>query len=682
MFANPFALLALGLLALPVLIHMLARLKGRRVLFPTTKYLRATESHRLKLTRVERWPLLAIRLLACGLLALAISDPLIPGEMGRSRAVLLLIDSSLSMNTEAAKEQARSRAREVAASLDAGDVAAVARFDDSIKLLCDFTGDRDSVEAGIESYSPRYAAADFSAALTWADKKLAAHPYRKELILISDLRAENVYSSEPPRLSDVDLKIIRVEVGRRVNARPGLIAARAAGDYLEVESTVLFSEGDRTTVTPVSFKMARRDKDAAAAASDSNAAFSAKVEGDVIVGAVTANRADEFDADDSRFFVAELPREEKILLVGSRLSGFDQAGFIEKAMRANTRPEAAVRRAEKSDSFPERADALARYSVVIAPIESLIKTAVTAAREYASRGGSLILSAGVGADAASAAEVLNELCATPAPLSLNTITSTDSLSLMPPASTVHNQVSEGAESIKARDMSALASARFRAAHSVRASGGELLLRYSNDGPAAVRVSVGAGHVIILGFGLSDKDSSLALSPVYPTFIEWLISSMAVDQRAGELIIGQAHTAGVLRGLTRLTLLYSIRGPALEVIADYQSALAEPGVYEAEYESGKSVFALNVSTAGTGYEQATESEMLERVAIAKTSSESVAGARPGKGIRLWRVLAIAALVMSLIELARMTFRRSEGGAARPAAGDGELKGDVPVSTLRP
>src|ERR1044072_3163134 len=149
MFGNPLALLALSLLTLPVLIHMLARLKGRRVLFPTTKYLRATESHRLRLAKIERWPLLVVRLLACGLLIFAISDPALIGETRKARAVLLLIDASLSMNTESAKEQARSRARELVASLGAADIAAVAQFDSSVNLLCDFASDRDSLEKSI-----------------------------------------------------------------------------------------------------------------------------------------------------------------------------------------------------------------------------------------------------------------------------------------------------------------------------------------------------------------------------------------------------------------------------------------------------------------------------------------------------------------------------------------------------
>jgi hypothetical protein len=643
MFANPLALLALSLLALPLLVHMLARLKARRVLFPTTKYLRATESRRLKLKRIDRWPLLAMRLSACGLLVLAVSDPAPLGQTGRPRAVLLLIDSSFSMNTEAAREQALGRAREVAASLGADDIAAVAQFDASIKLLCDFTGDRDLIESAIASYGPRYGAADFKAALAWADETLAGRGHSRELILISDLHAASVYSSELPQLSGLDFRIIRVEDGRRTNATPGAIATRAAGDYVEVQSTVLFSEGDRTTVTPVSFKIARRD-DAAAVVSDSNAALSAKVSGGVIFGAVTANIADEFDADDTRFFAAPLPREEKVLLVRSRLASQDQAVFIEKAITASS-----GMRAERSDSLPDGADALARHPVVIAPIEAINGTGVNAAREYVSRGGSLILSVGAETDPSAAARMLNEVCATSTPLSLGAIAAPESLGLTPHALPAGDHASEAARPSGARDKSTFAPARFRAAYFIHAGEGEALMRYSNGEPAAVRVGVGAGRVLILGFGLSDKDSSLPHSPEYPTLIEWLVSCAASDHGAKELTVGQAPAPDLLRGLTRLTRLYSANGAAREAISDNQSAPGEPGVYEAEYQSRKSVFALNAPPAGAGQEQATESEVLDRVTIVRTSAEGARVARSEKGIQLWRVLAVAALVMSLIEL---------------------------------
>src|ERR1044072_1858532 len=209
MFTNPLALVALSLLALPIIIHALVRFSERKTLFPTLRFLRQTESQRLRLTEIKRWPLLVLRLLAMALLVLAISGPTLMKET-RSRAVLLLIDSSLSMNAAAMKEQAASRAREAISSLGAADSAAVAQFDGSAKLLQDFTSDRVALENAIASYSPRFQAADFGAALMWANEKLAAQPGSRELIFISDLQSSNLFQLEPARLSDVDLKVIRL----------------------------------------------------------------------------------------------------------------------------------------------------------------------------------------------------------------------------------------------------------------------------------------------------------------------------------------------------------------------------------------------------------------------------------------------------------------------------------------
>ena len=116
--------------------------------------------------------------------------------------------------------------------MTAAELAAVAQFDGSAKMLQDFTTDRVALENALTSYSPRFQAADFGAALMWANEKLAAQPGSRELIFISDLQSSNLYRLEPTRLSDVDLKVIRINNERRANARIDSIAVRAAGETL------------------------------------------------------------------------------------------------------------------------------------------------------------------------------------------------------------------------------------------------------------------------------------------------------------------------------------------------------------------------------------------------------------------------------------------------------------------
>jgi len=375
------------------------------------------------------------------------------------------------------------------------------------------------------------------------------------------------------------------------------------------------------------------------------------IDGDLLAGAITTNKPDEFDADDSRFFVAHLPGGEKILLVNSPAAEPGYVTFIEKAIRASSQSRAAVKQVEINGSIPDRSGALARYSVVVAPIDALAGGGVSAAREYVRNGGSLIVT--FGADTRSAAGRLDDLSGTRLQVSFDTIAETESLGLTPPV--MANDESDGESSI---DAQGFASARFRAAHSIRADGGEALLRYSNGLPAVMRIRVGAGQILIPGFGLSD--SSLSRGPAFPVIIEWLISLSSAEKRAMQFVIGQAPAAGLLPGLTRLTRLYSVNGPRQEELAITQSALTEPGVYEAEYQSGKKVFALNSPRAESTPGQATDSELLGRVEIDKTPAGGGRDIKATNGIGLWRVLAIGALIMSLIEMA---YKR----ATRPAPG---------------
>lgn len=642
MFTNPLALFALSLLALPIIIHALVRFSGRKTIFPTLRFLRQTESQRLRLIEIKRWPLLVLRLLAMALLVLAISAPTLMKE-NRARAVLLLIDSSLSMNTATVKQQVLSRAQEVISSLSATDVAAVAQFDESVKLLRDFTSDRAALENAIASYSPRFRAADFGAALMWAGGKLSAQPCSLELFFISDLQSFNTLSLEPLQLSGVDLKVIRANNERRTNARIDSVAVRAEGETLEVNSTALFDDGERTTLEPINLRLNRNN----ANASDLNALFSAKMlEHDLLAGAIRTNRADDFDADDIRFFVARVAGAEKVMIVQPRFASIDQATFIEKAMRANS--SSAV--AQRQDALPDNADNFSEIHTIISPVEALSKTSIVAVREHMRKGNSLVLTVGAETDASSTIEKLKALDERFASLALDSIVPNDALSLRQPQD---DGPVDAAPLFDAGTASAFASVRFHAAAAIHLNEGETLLKYSDGEPAAVRVRAGGGVVLLLGFALSDKASSLVRSPVFPAFVEWLTESAEPDQRTANFTIGQTPN---LKRLTGLKRIYSENSQAQdEPIGDFQRALEEPGVYSGEDSAGKIVFALNPPVAESSLAQSSEQEFLQRVTIDRAKS-SITASNKGK-TGLWMVIAICALSANLIELIYSEFKRT-------------------------
>jgi aerotolerance regulator-like protein len=92
-FLVPFTLIALALLALPVLIHLLVRRRARRLDFPSLRFLRETPSFRLYPRHIREPLLLALRVFALALLILGLARPYISFNTGRRLTHVILLDA-------------------------------------------------------------------------------------------------------------------------------------------------------------------------------------------------------------------------------------------------------------------------------------------------------------------------------------------------------------------------------------------------------------------------------------------------------------------------------------------------------------------------------------------------------------------------------------------------------------
>lgn len=103
-FLNPFLLLALAAVAVPLLIHLINFRKPKKVRFSTLAFFQSLKTSALRRIRIKQWLLLALRALAILMLALALARPFLPSEFGgtaepsQSRAIGIMIDNSPSMD--------------------------------------------------------------------------------------------------------------------------------------------------------------------------------------------------------------------------------------------------------------------------------------------------------------------------------------------------------------------------------------------------------------------------------------------------------------------------------------------------------------------------------------------------------------------------------------------------------
>ncbi len=135
-----FGAFAIGL---PILFHLIRRRPKGEVEFSSLMFLRPTPPRLTRRSRLDNWPLLLLRALALMLLAAAfarpflrsaaLSDAELPG-----RRLVLMIDTSASMQRAGLWQQALDKARDVLADLQRGDELAIVTFDGEPKTLLGF----------------------------------------------------------------------------------------------------------------------------------------------------------------------------------------------------------------------------------------------------------------------------------------------------------------------------------------------------------------------------------------------------------------------------------------------------------------------------------------------------------------------------------------------------------------
>ena len=198
-FLNPLYLFGLMAAGIPVVIHLLTRRRPKRVTFSSIEFLREVNVAQLRRFRLRELLLLMLRTLAIALLALALSKPALKGALGAgagraTSSVVLLIDRSGSMaavdGREALSARARTRARAVLESLDAGDEVQVIAFDAQAEALFpQATGDLTRVGATVDAIEPRPFTTDLDGAVARGLAALrTSGRVNKELVLISDLQ--------------------------------------------------------------------------------------------------------------------------------------------------------------------------------------------------------------------------------------------------------------------------------------------------------------------------------------------------------------------------------------------------------------------------------------------------------------------------------------------------------------
>ena len=231
---TPWFLAGLGILAVPVIIHLTHRQRSRVTAFPSLMFLRKLPFKSMNRRRIRHPLLFALRCAAIVLLALAFARPFLDTtegvEGGSARDVVLLLDVSASLGFGERWEAALDSARAVLDGLGEGDRVAVASFDEQARERLPLTLDLEAARVALEGLSPSDLGTRIEAGLQLAGRILAEPEGRvREVALISDFQRTGWEDGGRVRLPDgVSLRAASVAGDAEGTAAANVALAEAA----------------------------------------------------------------------------------------------------------------------------------------------------------------------------------------------------------------------------------------------------------------------------------------------------------------------------------------------------------------------------------------------------------------------------------------------------------------------
>ncbi|MFC1563394.1 BatA domain-containing protein [candidate division KSB1 bacterium] len=202
-FINPIFLYALGAAALPVIYHLIRKMRTKTIPFSSLLFLKATPKELIKRRRLRDMLLLLIRTMMLLLLALVFARPFITEEKlpfasgERDKSVVILIDNSFSMQFTDYADRAREQAEDILNDAGTEDEFSIVVFNDEARQVTELSKDLTIHRTYISnSFDVSNRPTDFYKPVKLAEEILkdAQNP-EKQIILISDFQ-ETGWSSQ------------------------------------------------------------------------------------------------------------------------------------------------------------------------------------------------------------------------------------------------------------------------------------------------------------------------------------------------------------------------------------------------------------------------------------------------------------------------------------------------------
>ncbi len=434
-----YALAALAV-AGPIIFHLIRRQPQGQLQFSSLMFLTPSPPRLTRRSRLDNLLLLLLRALAIGLIAFAFARPYLRQEslLNTSlsgRNIVILIDTSASMQRDSVWLAALDKLDELIASMSSGDRAALYTIDDVLTPIVAFDSEQagdgqssqEAVRMAAKNLTPTWKRTELAEGLrTVADLLNSATISGKiqagtdtEVVLISDLHTGCGLESLQgyPWPDSIRLDVRRVLPASPGNARPSLMASEAEDSEDSIRVRIENNAGSKDQAFELTWAA-----ESGPITSGTSAAGSSRVQVPagqvrVIPMAAQPTRADRisligdaWDGDNDVFVVQSEPELQRVAFLGLKQTKPEQdiGYFLGKAPLSTplVRRELEVVEAASLPAITQDAQV---KSIVLEPLSGVLEQAESL-REFARGGGTvLVCLARENTDGAMAADLLERL---------------------------------------------------------------------------------------------------------------------------------------------------------------------------------------------------------------------------------------------------------------------------------
>jgi hypothetical protein len=705
-FLNPFALLAMAAVVVPLFLHLFNLRQPQTVDFSSLAFVQELQETAVQRVRIKEWLLLALRMLAIACLVLAFAQPTLTGDLGgvAGRTVrtahALVVDNSLSMRVGSeeggtALDQAKDRASGVLRTVGGDDEVVVwptARRGEQEPSLSTNPG---VAEDALSALEPRAGAASLARSVAAAAEAVAASDAPRRVVYVAgDFQRSTLGDSIATQVPDgVEVRLL--PVGTRAAANVGVtdvsVVSRIAevGEPVQIEAT-LVNHGDEPLPNYVASVYLDDERVAQTTTTlepglQRTVSFTVTPQRRGWLRGAVATESDDFPPDDRHHFTLHVPEERRVLVV--RGTG-QQTRYVDLALSSEmTANRIAFQRTAIEESALASAE-LGQYdTVLLVGPRSLSSGAVDALTRYVERGGGVLLFPSEQATPQTYDGLLQALGAGRVQGFSGSLSGEGSVASFDRVDLEH-PLFEGVFSRERRPDAEIEQPRIYYTANLRPSGrsGQTLIELTSGVPFLHETRMGSGALLWMAVAPTPRWSDL---PVRGLFVPLLYRSVyylsAGASVAGEQLVAGAPGELRISGLPPGTSLRLVGPEGTEVAPEQRSlfgatllrvgrSLDQPGVYDVQ--AGETLVrrvAVNVDPAESDLRVAPADSAAARLqSVLRAPVQPVEGSGAAEvaetlrtqqaGTEIWNVFLLLALAFLVAEMVVARVWRPETAAA--------------------